>query len=43
MAVRRDVERIADRVPELGQHLTNCVSSGQFFKYAPDREIEWVI
>lgn len=43
MAVRRDIERIAKRVPDLGQHLTNCVSSGQLFKYAPDREIEWVL
>lgn len=43
MAVRRDIERIAKRVPDLGRHLTNCVSSGQLFKYAPDREIEWVL
>ena len=43
MAVSREIERIAKQLPQLGTHLTAAISSGQFFKYAPDREIDWVI
>ena len=42
MAVSREIERITKQLPQLGTHLTAAISSGQFFRYAPDREIDWV-
>lgn len=43
MAVSRDIDRIADKLPGLGRHLRATVSSGLFFTYAPESDPEWVI
>ncbi len=42
MAVSRDIDRIADKLPELGRHLRTTVSAGLFFSYAPESDPEWV-
>lgn len=43
MAVSREIETLSEKLPPLGQHLLASISSGRFFKYAPDREIDWLL
>jgi predicted transcriptional regulator len=42
MAVSRAIESIGKEHESLGRHLTTAISSGIFFRYAPDREIVWL-
>lgn len=41
-AVRRDIERITGEHEPLGRHLTASIFSGADFRYAPEREIDWL-
>ncbi|MCA9082014.1 MAG: hypothetical protein KDA58_15740 [Planctomycetaceae bacterium] len=41
-AVRRDIERITKEHPALGHHLTNSIVSGTDFRYAPERQTDWL-
>lgn len=43
MAVARDIERIDQHHSELGRHLTVSITSGQVFRYAPEKDIYWVV
>lgn len=43
MAVAREIEILSEKVPPAGQHLLASVSSGRFFKYSPEREIDWLL
>ena len=42
MAVSRDIRRIGRRHESLGRHLTVSTTSGLTFRYAPERETEWL-
>ena len=42
MAVSRAIESIGKEHEALGRHLTTAISSGQFFRYAPEHEIVWL-
>ncbi len=42
-AVRRDIERIAKEHPALGRHLTASIFPGADFRYAPERDPDWLI
>jgi len=42
MAVSRDIKKIAKRHEALGRHLDTAIDSGLTFRYAPDREIDWL-
>lgn len=43
MAVSREIEKINKELPPLGTHLMTAVSSGAIFKYAPDRDVDWLL
>lgn len=43
MAVARDIQRIDQLHSELGRHLTISITSGQVFRYAPEKDIHWVV
>lgn len=43
MAIDRSIEAIAGPLPDLGRHLRSHIRTGRVCRYAPDREIEWVI
>jgi len=42
-AVRRDVARIAKEHDALARHLTSSITSGLTFRYAPDRDVDWLV
>lgn len=42
MAVSRDIEAIGKKLPALGNHFA-AITSGTYFKYAPDREFDWLL
>lgn len=43
MAVSRGITDLGKKLPKIETHLTAAISSGLFFKYAPDREIDWLL
>ncbi|HMO15776.1 MAG TPA: hypothetical protein PKD64_16430 [Pirellulaceae bacterium] len=43
MAVARDIQRINEHHSELARHLTVSITSGQVFRYAPEKDICWVV
>ena len=42
MAVSREIKEITKKLGPLGSHLS-AITSGTYFKYAPDREIDWLL
>lgn len=42
MAVSRDINRIGKEHEALGRHLTTSITSGLTFRYAPERDMDWV-
>jgi non-specific serine/threonine protein kinase len=43
MAVSRAIGTIGKRHESLGRHLTVSITSGLTFRYAPEREVEWMV
>lgn len=41
-AVSRDIKRITKEHPALGRHLTASISAGADFRYAPERNFDWL-
>jgi hypothetical protein len=42
MAVAREIKVITNNLVPLGSHLS-AITSGTYFKYAPDREVDWLL
>jgi len=41
MSISREIKRIGTRHAALARHLTECVETGSYFSYRPDREQAW--